>query len=251
MTVHIVGAGPGDPELLTRKADRLLRSARICIWAGSLINPQILDLLPADCVRHDSAGLDLDQTTAICAEAHARGLDVVRLHTGEPALYGAIAEQMRRLDAQGIPYTQVPGISAWQAVAATLRVELTAPEIAQAVVLGRVSGRTPVPAAHDLTALAALRTTLCLYLSVDRITEIAAACIPHHGADCPAAVVFHASWPDERVVRGTLSDIAQRVAAEDIRRTALVVIGRALAGTAPESRLYAADFAHGFREART
>lgn len=251
MTVHFVGAGPGDPDLLTRKAERLLRAARICIWAGSLINPQILDLLPAECVRHDSAGLDLDQTTGLCAEAHARGFDVVRLHTGEPALYGAIAEQMRRLHALGIAYAVVPGISAWQAAAAALRVELTAPEIAQAVVLGRVSGRTPVPSAHDLPALAALRTTLCLYLSVDRIADIVAACIPHHGADCPAAVVFHASWPDERVVRGTLANIAKRVAAEDIRRTALVVIGRALAGSAPDSRLYAADFTHGFREART
>jgi precorrin-4/cobalt-precorrin-4 C11-methyltransferase len=250
MTVHFVGAGPGDPELLTRKAERLLRSARVCIWAGSLINPQILDLLPAECVRHDSAHLDLDQTTMLCAEAHERSVDVIRLHTGEPALYGAIAEQMRRLHALGIPYAQVPGISAWQAAAASLKTELTAPELAQAVVLGRISGRTPVPAAHDLAALAALQTTLCLYLSVDRIADIAAACIPHHGADCPAAVVFHASWPDERVVRGTLADIAERVAAEDIRRTALVVVGRALAGSAPDSRLYAADFAHGYRAAR-
>lgn len=250
MTVHFVGAGPGDPELLTRKAERLLRHASVCIWAGSLINPQLIELLPSSCICHDSATLDLEQIIALCAQAHASGKDVVRLHCGEPSLYGAIAEQRRRLDILGIPSTQVPGISAWQAAAATLRVELTAPEVAQAVVLGRVAGRTPVPRAHDLRILARLGTTLCLYLSVDRIEEIVAACLPYHGAACPAAVVFHASWPDELIVRGTLSDIAPRVATAGIRRTALVLVGRALASSSPDSQLYAEHFSHGYREAK-
>ncbi len=250
MTVYFVGAGPGDPELLTLKAERLLRRARVCIWAGSLINPELLGLLPEGCQVHDSSGLDLQQTTELCLRAHEANLDVVRLHTGEPSLYGAIAEQMRALDAHGVAHELIPGISAWQAAAAALRVELTAPEIAQAVVLGRVSGRTPVPEAHDLPELARLKTTLCLYLSVDRISEIARACIPHHGPDCPAAVVYHASWPDEHVVRGTLEDIAERVQAAGIERNALVVIGRALLGGGPCSRLYSSEFDHGYRSRR-
>lgn len=250
MTVFFVGAGPGDPELLTRRAERLLRAARVCIWAGSLIPPAILDLLPDGCERHDSARLDLPAIVALCADAHARGLDVVRLHSGEPALYGAIAEQRRALAALGIPCAQVPGISAWQAAAAALQAELTAPEEAQALVLGRVGGRTPVPAAHDLPALAALRTTLCLYLSADRLPEIVAACLPHHGADCPVALVSRASWPDQRIVRGTLADIEGRARAAALPPPVLVLIGRALDEAAPPSRLYDPAFGHGHREGR-
>jgi precorrin-4/cobalt-precorrin-4 C11-methyltransferase len=245
--VHFVGAGPGDPDLLTRKAERLLRNCRCCIWAGSLVNPAILDLLPPGAERHDSSGMTLDQIVDVIVRCRDRGFDVVRLHTGEPSLFGAIGEQMARLDRLGIAYEVVPGVSSFQAAAAALRCELTAPEVAQTVVLTRAPGRTSVPAAHTLDRLAPLQATLCIFLSTDRIGEVAAALAPHYGPDCPAALVYHASWPDEQVLRGTLADIAGRVRQAGHTRTGMVLVGRALAGTAAESRLYAADFGHGYR----
>lgn len=247
MKVYFVGAGPGDPELLTRKAEKLLRHCRCCIWAGSLVNPAILDLLPADAARHDSSGMTLDGIIAVITDCRGRGQDVVRLHTGEPALFGAIGEQMARLDKLGIAYEVVPGISAFQAAAAALKCELTAPELAQTVCLTRAPGRTPVPAAHTLEKIAPLQATMCIFLSTDRMAEVAGALTPHYGADCPVALVWHASWPDEIIVRGTLADIAARARAAGLTRTGLIVVGRALAGTPAESRLYAADFKHGYR----
>jgi precorrin-4/cobalt-precorrin-4 C11-methyltransferase len=251
MTVHFVGAGPGDPELLTLKAARLLAGARVCVFAGSLVNPAILEGLPPDCERHDSAALDLAGILAVCAGAHRRGLDVVRLHSGDPSIYGAIREQMDGLDDLGIPYDLCPGVSAFQACAAALCAELTVPERNQTIVLSRTRGRTPMPGHQDLAALAALRATLCLYLSAHKVPEVAAELLPHYGADCPAAVVEKASWPgQERVLRGTLADIGDRAAAAGIQATALIVVGEALARRHAASRLYAADFGHRFREAR-
>lgn len=251
MKVFFVGAGPGDPDLLTVKADRLLRAARCCIYAGSLINPALLGLLPANAERHDSAGMSLADIAAIIREAQRRDLDVVRLHSGEPALYGAIGEQMDALDRLGIAYETVPGISAFQAAAAALRVELTAPEVAQTVILTRTPGRTSMPAEEDLARLAAIRATLCIYLSSDRLADIAAALRPQYGADCPAAVVFHASWPDQAMARGTLATIADDAARQHITRTAIVVVGRALARPLPKaSKLYDETFTHGWREGR-
>lgn len=247
--VYFVGAGPGDPDLLTRKAERLLRSCRCCIWAGSLVNPALLDLLPPDCEKHDSSRLTLDEIIAVIEKFHGAGMDVVRLHTGEPALFGAIAEQMARLDDLGIPYDLIPGISSFQAAAAAVKRELTAPEVAQAVVLARASGRTPVPPAHTLERIAPLRATLCVYLSTDRVQDVVAALKPHYGDTCPAAVIYHASWPDERVVWGTLANIAGRVREAGLTRTGMILVGDALAGAAAASRLYAADFAHGYRRA--
>ncbi len=247
MKVYFVGAGPGDPELLTRKAEKLLRHCQCCIWAGSLVNPAILDLLPADAVRHDSSGMTLDGIIAVITDCRGRGQDVVRLHTGEPSLFGAIGEQMARLDKLGIAYEVVPGISAFQAAAAALKCELTAPELAQTVCLTRAPGRTPVPAAHTLEKIAPLQATMCIFLSTDRMAEVAGALAPHYGADCPAALVWHASWPDEIIVRGTLADIAARARAAGLTRTGMIIVGRALAGTPAESRLYAADFKHGYR----
>ncbi len=247
--VYFVGAGPGDPELLTRKAERLLRGCRCCIWAGSLVNPALLDFLPPDAARHDSAGMTLDETLAVVEACYKRGVDVVRLHTGEPALFGAIGEQMARLDRLGIGYEVVPGISSFQAAAAAIRCELTAPEVSQAVLLTRAPGRTPVPDAHTLAKVAHLRTTLCVFLSTDRIEDVVGTLQPHYGAGCPAAVVYHASWPDEKVVRGTLATIAALVKEAGLTRTGMIIVGQALAGTSAESRLYAADFAHGYRKA--
>ena len=248
MTIHFVGAGPGDLELLTVKAQRLLQTARLCIYAGSLVNPALLDLLPPEAERYDSAGMSLDEIVAVFAAAHARGCDVVRLHTGEPSIYGAIGEQMDALDRLGIDYDVVPGISAFQAAAATLRVELTAPEIAQTIILTRTAGRTPMPPSESLDRLAQSRATLCIYLSTDRAGEIAATLAEHYGPDCPAALVYHASWPDEKVLRGTLADIGDKVRAEGLTRTAIFLVGYALARPLPHaSKLYDKSFTHGHR----
>lgn len=247
--VWFVGAGPGDPELLTCKAARLLATARCCIWAGSLVHPAILEALPADCEVHDSAPMTLDAMLALMEERTRQGTDVIRLHTGEPALYGAIGEQMRGLDARGIPYHVVPGISAWQAAAATLQVELTAPAVTQTVILTRAAGRTPVPDAESLARLGASRASLCLYLSAGMTESICATLIPHYGADCPAAMVYHASWPDEEVVRATLADLPTRTA--HLTRTAVLLVGHALAPGDVRSMLYDAGFSHGYREGAT
>ncbi len=250
MIVHFVGAGPGDPELLTLKAARLLKEARVCIYAGSLVSPGVLEQLSPECEKHDSAALDLAQTLAICAAASARGRDVVRLHSGDPSIYGAIREQMEGLDALGIPYDVTPGVSAFQASAAALCVELTVPEKSQTIVLSRTKGRTPMPDHQDLPHLAALKATLCLYLSAHKVREVAAELAPFYGEDCPAAVVEKASWPEQRILRGTLADIGAQAEEAGIRATALVLVGEALSRGHAASRLYASDFTHGFREAQ-
>lgn len=247
--VYFVGAGPGDPELLTRKAERLLRQCRCCIWAGSLVNPALLDLLPPDAERHDSSGMTLDDIVAVIKRCHEHGMDVVRLHTGEPAIFGAIGEQMARLDGLGIDYDVVPGISSFQAAAAAVTCELTAPEVSQAVMLTRAPGRTPVPDVHTLEKVAGLKATLCVFLSTDRIQDVADSLIPSYGRNCPAAVVYHASWPDQKVVKGTLGDIADLVHAAGLTRTGMIIVGDALRKTAVESKLYSASFAHGYRKA--
>lgn len=246
--IAFVGAGPGDPELLTLKAHRLLTECDICVWAGSLIHPKILDALPAHAVRHDSAPLHLEQIVDLLRDGYERGLRVVRLHTGEPSVYGAIAEQMDLLDQSGIPYVQVPGISSFQAAAATLQVELTAPEVSQVVMLARVAGRTPVPADQELEKLAATRSTLCLYLSTPQLASLCKRLLPFYGPECPAALVYKASWPDEKVFRGTLESLPAMLEGQGIGATALILVGHALQRPlAVASRLYAADFAHGAR----
>jgi precorrin-4/cobalt-precorrin-4 C11-methyltransferase len=249
MKVYFVGAGPGDPELLTVKVRRLLETAKICIYAGSLVNPELLLLLPPEARRHDSAAMSLEEIVSLLAEAAEQDVDVVRLHTGEPALYGAIGEQMDALDRLGIQYEVVPGISAFQAAAAALRVELTAPEIAQTVILTRTAGRTPMPPGEQLARLASSRATLCIFLSTQSVAETAATLADHYGPDCPAAVVYHASWPDEKILRGTLADIGGQVLATGLTRTAIFMVGWALQrpyGRA--SKLYDKTFTHGYRK---
>ncbi len=249
MKVYFVGAGPGDPELLTVKARRLLRQASCCIWAGSLVNPELLKLLPDGAEVHDSAGMDLGEIIDVIRAASDRDVDVVRLHTGDPSIYGAIAEQMDALDELKIDYEVIPGVSSFQAAAAALKTELTAPEISQTITLTRIAGRTPVPDEQDIERLAATRATLCLFLSVGRMDEVAEKLMRHYGSGCPAAVVYRASWPDEKIVRGTLADIAEKVQAANITRTAMVLVGHALARPLSKaSRLYARDFSHGYRK---
>jgi precorrin-4/cobalt-precorrin-4 C11-methyltransferase len=248
MTVYFVGAGPGDPKLLTLRGKELLESAKVCIWAGSLVNPKLLEWLPKGAEVHDSAALTLPTVIEICKDATRRGLDVVRLHTGDPSLYGAIREQQRQLDALGIPWQVIAGVSSFQGAAAALGCELTVPEFCQTVVLTRVGGRTAVPPAESLEVYAKTGATLCLFLSVDRLTEVTERLLPILGADCPVAVVYRATWPEQRVVTGSLTDIAERVSAAQIGRQAMVIIGRALLGAGPDSRLYAEEFVHGYRQ---
>jgi len=246
--VHFVGAGPGEPELLTVRAHRLLAGCRICIYAGSLVNPAVMELLPATSARYDSAGMSLPEIVAVCADALRDGIDVVRLHSGDPSIYGAVREQMNELDRLGIDYEVVPGVSSFQAAAAVLKTELTVPEAAQSIILTRAAGRTPVPPEQDLSLLARTRSTLCIFLSVGQIREVAETLARELDGDCPAAVVYRATWPDQAVVRGTLADIARKTEEAKIGKTAMIVVGRALSREAPVSKLYDPAFSHGFRD---
>lgn len=246
MTVHFIGAGPGAADLLTLRGARLIGEAGLVLYAGSLVPPAVLAHARAGVPCIDTAPLTLDAIVAAMAEADAAGRDVARLHSGDPSLYGATAEQMRRLDALGIAWDVTPGVPAYAAAAATLRRELTLPEVSQTVVLTRMGGAaSPMPPGEDLAAYAATGATLAIHLGVRRIREIVRTLTPHYGADCPAAVVVRASWPDERVLAGTLATIAGLVRDAKVTRTALVLVGRVLdpAGH-PDSRLYAADHAH-------
>ncbi|WP_250038417.1 precorrin-4 C(11)-methyltransferase [Actinoplanes maris] len=243
MTVHFIGAGPGAADLITVRGQRLIASAPVCLYAGSLVPPELLEWCPPGSRRIDTADLTLDQIIAELVAAHAAGQDVARLHSGDPSVFSAVAEQMRRLDAAGVPYDVVPGVPAFAAAAASLHRELTVPGVAQTVILTRTAERaTAMPEGEDLATLAASRSTMVLHLAVQRIDAVAAELLPHYGADCPVAVVARASRPDELIVRGTLTDIAARVKEAGIRRTAVIVVGAALtASHFPDSHLYSAD----------
>ena len=247
MTVHFIGAGPGAPDLMTLRGRALVERCPVCLYAGSLVNPAILDWCPPDARVIDTAPLDLDAIVAECAAAEARGADVARLHSGDLALWSAVAEQLRRLVALGIPTTMTPGVPAFSAAAAALGRELTLPEVAQSLVLTRTPGRASrMPERERLTTFAATGATLALHLSIHAAAEVAAELIPHYGPDCPAAVVYRASWPDERVVRATLATLAE--AALGIERTALILVGPALAAEDfSESALYAPGYDRRFR----
>jgi precorrin-4/cobalt-precorrin-4 C11-methyltransferase len=247
MKVYFVGAGPGNPDLLTLKASRLLAGARVCIYAGSLVSPEVLEILPVEAERHDSAELDLDEICSLYQNAADRGLDVIRLHSGDPSIFGAIREQMNELDRMGIAYEVVPGVSSFQAAAAALQVELTAPEVAQTIILTRTSGRTPMPEDQELDLLARTRSTLCIFLSTHKMREVAAGLVHHYGADCPVALVYRASWPDQQIIQGTLADIADKVSEAGIRKTAMIVVGHALARDIAPSKLYDPGFTHEYR----
>ncbi|WP_414445077.1 precorrin-4 C(11)-methyltransferase [Burkholderia sp. 22PA0099] len=227
MTVYFIGAGPGDPELITVKGQRLVRGCPVILYAGSLVPAAVLDGHRAETVVN-TAELDLDAIVALLADAHAKGQDVARVHSGDPSLYGAIGEQIRRLKALGIPYEIVPGVTATAACAATLGVELTLPGVAQTVILTRYAGKTTMPEGEALGGLAAHRATLAIHLGVRHLAKIVEEVRPHYGDDCPVAVVYRASWPDETRVTGTLADIVGKIAGTAIERTALILIGRVL-----------------------
>lgn len=251
MTVWFVGAGPGDPELITVKGARLLKDAELVLYAGSLVNKEILQYTNPATRLVDSAGLALEEMVAIMAEAVAKGQQVVRLHTGDPALFGAIQEQMDALWQQNIPSTMVPGVSSYAAAAAAVGRELTMPEISQTVIITRMGGRTPVPEKESLSSLAAHQAAMCIFLSVGMIEQVAAELLTAYPPETPVAVVEKASWPEERVIQATLGEIAEKVSLAGVKKTAMILVGDFLGEEkGKKSRLYAADFSHGFREGK-
>ncbi len=251
MTVWFVGAGPGDPGLLTLRGAEIISRAPVVLYAGSLVPREVVARARPGARVLDTASMTLDEIVDEMRAAHALGHDVARVHTGDPSLFGALAEQTRRLDALGIEYEVVPGVSSFTAAAAAVKRELTLPGVAQAVILARIEGRTGVPEGQRLAELACHRTTLALFLSAGLLDEAARELAPAYGPDCPAVLVHRASWPDQRVIRGTLADVAARAREAAIDATAMVLVGPAL-GDAPfeDSRLYDATFEHGFRETR-
>ena len=252
MTVHFIGAGPGAPDLITLRGRRLIEQCPVCLYAGSLVPAEVVTAAPPGARIVDTAPLTLDEIVAEMAAAHRAGRDVARVHSGDISLYGAIAEQMRRLDALGIPYDLTPGVPAFAAAAAALGAEFTLPEVAQTVILTRTAVRaSPMPAREDLATLGASGATLVLHLSVNNLAKIVRELTPLYGADCPVAVVWRASWPDQRILRGTLATIRAAVKRAGFTRTALVIVGRVLApASARDSRLYAADHHHVLRPRR-
>lgn len=229
MTVYFIGAGPGDPELLTKKAERIIGECPVCLYAGSLVPPEVVACAPESARVLDTAPMTLDETHAEILAAHKAGQNVARVHSGDPSLYGAIAEQIRRLRRDGIDYQIVPGVPAYAAAAAALGQELTIPEIGQSIVLTRVSMKsTSMPPGETLENFARTRTTLAIHLGVRNLREIERQLSPYYGSDCPVVVAYRVGWPDQLFIRGTLSDIQQKVRVEKITRTALILVGPVL-----------------------
>jgi precorrin-4/cobalt-precorrin-4 C11-methyltransferase len=252
MTVHFIGAGPGAPDLITLRGQRLIAACPVCLYAGSLVPEALLAHCPPGAKIINTAPLSLDQIIAEIAAAHAAGQDVARLHSGDLSVWSAMGEQLRRLRALDIPYDVTPGVPSFAAAAAALATELTLPGLAQSVVLTRTSGRaTAMPEKENLPAFAATGATLAIHLSVHVLEKVVEDLMPHYGPDCPVAVVWRATWPDERIVRATLSTLRTAIGAE-MERTALILVGPALAAEGfEESRLYAGDYDRRFRPVGT
>ncbi|MDY0042560.1 MAG: precorrin-4 C(11)-methyltransferase [Desulforhabdus sp.] len=250
--IHFVGAGPGDPELITVKGRRLLEAADLIVYAGSLVPDLLLECCKPDAVIVNSASLTLSETHKLLVEGYRTGQRVVRLHTGDPGLYGAIQEQMALLDEERIHYLVVPGVSAVFAAAAALKQELTLPEISQTLILTRLAGRTPVPEEERLSALASHKATLVIYLSIQQIEKVASELQASYGPDTPVVVAYRVGWPDELLLRTTLAQLAHDVKASGIHRQALIMVGEVFAvrsnKTLKKSKLYDESFSHGFRK---
>lgn len=251
MTVYFIGAGPGAPDLITVRGQKLIERCPMCLYAGSLVPTEIVAAAPAGALVRDTAPMHLDEIIGLMAEADARGDDVARVHSGDPSIYGAVAEQMRRLAALGIDYEVVPGVPAFAGAAARLATELTLPEISQTIILTRTSGKaSPMPERESLEVLGASGATLAIHLSVRNLAYVETALTPHYGADCPAIIVYRATWPDEEIIVTTLSQMRSRVREEKITRTALIFVGHVFGETRfHDSRLYAQDFSHVLRNA--
>ncbi|MBC9245937.1 precorrin-4 C(11)-methyltransferase [Paracoccus sp. 11-3] len=248
MTVHFIGAGPGAPDLLTLRGRDLIAACPVCLYAGSLVPQAVLQHCPPGARIVNTAPMDLSAIMAEISKAHHAGLDVARLHSGDLSVWSAMGEQLQGLEAMGIPYTVTPGVPSFAAAAAALGTELTLPGIAQSVVLTRTQGRaSAMPEGEALTAFAATGATLAIHLSIQNLPQIAAELRPYYGSDCPVAVIWRASWPDQRIIRGTLDSIQARLP-EGIERTALILVGRALSATGfSQSRLYAAGYDRRYR----
>ncbi len=249
MTVHFIGAGPGAADLLTLRGRDRLAACPVCLYAGSLVAPEILGWCPEGARIIDTAPLSLDAIMAEIESAHAEGHDVARLHSGDLSIWSALAEQLRRLDRLAIPYTITPGVPAFAAAAATLGRELTVPGLAQSVVLTRTSGRaSPMPERERLASFAATGATLAIHLSIHAVEQVAAELLPFYGPDCPSTVVFRATWPDETVISAPLGQIAQLAVEAKFERTAIIFVGPALDPHGfRESALYSADYDRRFR----
>ena len=253
MIVHFIGAGPGAPDLITVRGLNLIRAAPVVLYAGSLVPPEIVAEARADAEVVDTAPLHLDEIIGLIEKAHNAGHDVARVHSGDPSIYGAIAEQMRRLDDLGIAYDVTPGVPAFAAVAAALKTELTLPDISQTVIATRTAVRaTAMPEGEDLTTLGKSGATLAIHLSVNNLARVVRELVPLYGEDCPVVVAYRVTWPDEQIIRGTLADIRAQVKAAGFTRTALILVGRVLAETDfRDSRLYDADHHHVLRPRQT
>jgi len=230
MTVHFIGAGPGDPELITVKGQRLIAQSPVCLYAGSLVPEAVIAVAPKDAEIRDTASMTLDEIVEIICSADKKNLDVARVHSGDPSLYGAIGEQMRRLTSLSIPFDITPGVPAFAAAAAALETELTLPGISQTIILTRTAMKaSEMPPGEELAQLGKSGATLAIHLSIRNLRKVRSALEPTYGADCPVAVVYRASWPDEQILRGTLATIANQVRAAKITRTALIIVGPVLA----------------------
>ena len=250
MQIYFIGAGPGDPELITVKGQRILGEADIVIYAGSLVNPALLSLVKQGAQVYNSASMTLEEVITVMLEGVQNNKMVVRLHTGDPSMYGAIQEQMDELNKHNIEYKVIPGVSSFLATAAALKQEYTLPDVSQTVIVTRIEGRTPVPEKESLASLASHNATMCIFLSVHMIEEVVTELIKGgYTETTPIAIVQKASWPEEKIVRGTLGDIAQKIKENDIMRTAMIVVGQCLDTSYSLSRLYAPEFAHMYRDA--
>ena len=249
MTIHFIGAGPGAPDLITVRGRDLVARCPVCLFAGSLVPREVVALAPADARVLDTAPMNLDEIEAELVAAHVRGQDVARLHSGDLSVWSAMGEQLRRLRKHDIPFTVTPGVPAFAASAAALAQELTLPEVTQSVVLTRTSGRaSAMPASESLEHFAATRATLAIHLSVQALDSVVARLLPHYGADCPIAIVYRASWPDQRVVRGSLSTIVESMRDQAIDSTATILVGPVLgADDFRESALYSPEYQRRFR----
>jgi len=250
--VYFIGAGPGDPELLTVKAKGIIEKADVLIYAGSLVNPQVLTCKKKGAASHNSASMDLKEIVAIISKEVKKGKTIARIHSGDPSIYGAIQEQITLLEKKGISYEIIPGVSSVFASAATLKKELTVPEISQTLILTRISGRTRVPSRESIARLAQSQATMAIFLSITQIEKVVEQLLTSYPPETPVAVVYRASWPDEKVIKGTLATIAGKVKGAAIKRQALILVGRALDDSARglRSKLYHEGFTHGFRRSQ-
>jgi len=252
MTVHFIGAGPGAPDLITVRGLKLIEKCPVCLYAGSLVPEEIVKSAPDGARVIDTAPMNLDEILAEIETAHTAGQDVARVHSGDPSIYGAIAEQIRRLDDLGIPYDITPGVSAYAATAAELGAELTLPDISQTVILTRTAMRSSaMPEGESLDELGRSRATLAVHLSVNNLVNVVRDLVPHYGEDCPVVVAYRVTWPDQQFIHGTLGDIRAKVKGSGITRTALIMVGEVFGRKDfTDSRLYAADHTHVLRPAK-